>query len=119
MCSWHDDITGYHNEETDDWYIDEGDLKDLAMNKITVDQTVQGTIEISQLQHSDNVVNISVGEIVRVPQVQVMMKTDRDPTVTARVSQVLTSDKTVETFASSQHPHSIWSQLHDRFLPSL
>ena len=67
MCSWHDDITGYHSEETDDWYIDEGDLKDLAMNKITVDQTVQGTIEISQLQHSDNVVNISVGEIVRSP----------------------------------------------------
>ena len=119
MCSWHDDITGYHNEETDDWYIDEGDLKDLAMNKITVDQTVQGTIEISQLQYSDNVVNISVGEIVRVPQVQVMMKTDRDPTVTARVSQMLTSDKTVETFASFQHHHSIWSQLHDRFPPSL
>ena len=33
MSSWHDDITGYHNEETDDWYIDEGDLKDLAMNR--------------------------------------------------------------------------------------
>ena len=33
MCSWHDDITGYHSEETDDWYIDEGDLKDLAMNR--------------------------------------------------------------------------------------
>ena len=49
MCSWHDDITGYHNEETDDWYIDEGDLKDLTINKITVNQTVQGTIEISQL----------------------------------------------------------------------
>ena len=80
MCSWHDDITCCHSEETDDWYIDEGDLKDLAMNKITVDQTVQETIEISQLQHSDNVVNISVGEIVRVPQVQVVMKTDRDPT---------------------------------------
>ena len=61
MCSWHNDITGYHSEETDDWYIDEGDLKDLTMNKITVDQTVQGTIEILQLQHSDNVVNISVG----------------------------------------------------------
>ena len=44
-----------------------------------------------------------------------MMKTDRDPTVTARVSQMLTSDKTVVTFASSQHHHSIWSQLHDRF----
>ena len=54
MCSWHDDIIGYHSEETDDWYIDEGDLKDLTMNKITVDQTVQGTIEILQLQHSDN-----------------------------------------------------------------
>ena len=47
MCSY-DDITGYQNEETDDWYTDEGDLKDLAMNKITVDQIVQGTIEISQ-----------------------------------------------------------------------
>ena len=60
MCSWHDNITGYHKEGTDDWYIDEGDLKDLAMNKITVDRTVQGTIEISHLQHSDNVVKISV-----------------------------------------------------------
>ena len=50
MCSWHDDNTGHHSEETDDWYIDEGDLKDLAMNKINVDQTVQVTIEISQLQ---------------------------------------------------------------------
>ena len=98
--------------------MNEGDFKDLTMNKITVDQIVQETIEISQLQHSDNVVNISVGEIVRVPQVQVMMKTDRDPTVTARVSRMLTSDKTVETFASSQHHHSIWSQLHDRFPPS-
>ena len=88
------------------------------MNKITVDQTVQGTTEISQLQHSDNVVNISVGEIVRVPQIQVVMKTDRDPAVAARVSQMLISDNTVETFAS-QHHHSIWSQLHDRFLPSL
>ena len=119
MCSWHDDITGYHNEETHDWYIDEGDLKDIVMNKITVDQTVQGTIEISQLQHSTNVVNISVGEIMRVPQVQVVMKTDRDPTVAARVSQMLNSDKTVDTFASFQHHHSIWSQLHDRFPPSL
>ena len=62
MCSWHDDIIGYHSEEADDWYIDEGDLKDLTMNKIIVDQTVQGTIETSQLQHSDNVVNISVGK---------------------------------------------------------
>ena len=51
----------YHSEETDDWYINEGDLKDLARNKITADQTVQGTIEIPQLQHNDNVVNISVG----------------------------------------------------------
>ena len=119
MCSWHDDITGYHSEETDDWYINEGDLKDLRMNKITGDQTVQGTIEISQLQHNDNVVNISVGEIVRVPQVQAMMKTDREPTVTARVSLMRISDKTVETFASSQHHHSIWSQLVDRFPPSL
>ena len=46
--------------------MNEGDFKDLTMNKITVDQIVQETIEISQLQHSDNVVNISVGEIVRV-----------------------------------------------------
>ena len=46
---------------------------------ITVGQTVQGTIEISQLQHNDNVVNISVEEIVQVSQVQVMTKTNRDP----------------------------------------
>ena len=119
MCSWHDDISGFHSKGTDDWCINEDDLKDLTMNKITVDHTVQGITEISHLQHNDNMVNISVGEIVRVPQVQVMMETDRDPTITARFSQILTSDKTEETFASSQHHHSIWSQLHDRFPPSL
>ena len=56
-------------------------------NKITVDQDVQGTIEISQLQHNDNVVNASVETTVQVSQVQVMMKTNRDLTVTARVLQ--------------------------------
>ena len=119
MCSWYDDITDYHSKETDDWYVDEGYLKDPTKNRITVDQTVQGIIEISQLQHNDNVVNISVEEIVQVSQVQVMTKTDRDPTVTARISLVLPSDKTIETFASFQHRHSIWSQLVDRFPPSL
>ena len=90
MCSWHDDITDYHSEETDDWYVNEGNLKDPTKNRITVDQTVQVTIEISQLQHNDNVVNISVEEIVQVSQVQVMTKTNRDPTVTARVSLIQT-----------------------------
>ena len=85
MCSWYDDITDYHSKETDDWYADEGNLEDPTKNRITVDQTVQEIIEISQLQHNDNVVNISVEEIVQVSQVQVMMKTNRDPTVTARV----------------------------------
>ena len=33
MSSWHDDITGYHNEETDDLHIGENDLKDLAMDR--------------------------------------------------------------------------------------
>ena len=75
MCSWYDDITDYHSKETDDWYVDEGNLKDPTKNRITVDQTVQGTIEISQLQHNDNVVNICVEEIVQVSQVQVMTKT--------------------------------------------
>ena len=42
MCSWHDDTTGYHNEETDDWYIDEGYLKDLAMNKIMLIRLFRG-----------------------------------------------------------------------------
>ena len=102
----YDDITDYHSEETDDWYVNEGNLKDPRKNRITVDQTVQGTVEISQLQHNDNVVNISVEEIVRVSQVQVMTKTNRDPTVTARVSLMLNSDRTVETFASIQHRHS-------------
>ena len=119
MCSWHDEITGYNSKGTDDWYIDEGDLKDLTMNRITVDQTVQGTIEISQLQHNDNVVNISAEEIVQVSQEQVMKKTNRDPTITARISLMLNSDETFETFASFQHRRSIWSQLVDRFPPSL
>ena len=101
MCSWHDDITDYHSEDTDDWYVKEGNLKDPTKNRITVDQTVQGTMGISQLQHNDNVVNISVEEIVQVSQVQVMQKTNRDPTVTARVSLMLNSDKTIETFASA------------------
>ena len=79
MCSWYDDITVYHSEETDDWYVNEGNLKDPTKDMITVGQTVQGTIEISQLQHNDNVVNISVEEIVQVSQVQVMTKTNRDP----------------------------------------
>ena len=56
---------------------------------------------------------------MQVPQVQVVMKTDRSLTVTAVVSQMLVVDKTVETFASLQHHYSIWSQLHDRFPPSL
>ena len=47
MCSWYDDITVYHSEETDDWYVNEGNLKDPTKDMITVDQTVQGTIEIS------------------------------------------------------------------------
>ena len=108
MCSWHDNITSYHNEEADDWYIDEGDLKDLAMNRSPLIRLF-GSVDISQLQYSDNVVNISVGEIVQVPQIQVMVKTDRNPTEAAIVSQMLTVDKTVETFASTQHHHSIWS----------
>ena len=119
MCSWHDDITVYHSEVTDDWYVNEGNINYPTKNRIIVDQIVQGTIEISQLQHNDNVVNISVEEIVQVSQVQVMKKTNRDQTVTARVSLMLNSDKTIETFASFQHRHSIWSQLVDRFPPSL
>ena len=79
MCSWYDDITDYHSKETDDWCVDEGNLKDPTKKKIIVDQTVQGNIEISQLQHNDNVVNISVEEIVQISQVQVMTKTNRYP----------------------------------------
>ena len=33
MSSWHDDIIGYHNDETDDLHIGENDLKDLAMDR--------------------------------------------------------------------------------------
>ena len=113
MCSWYDDITDYHSKETDDRYVDEDNLKDPTKNRITVDQTVQGIVEISQLQHNDNVVNISVEEIVQVSQVQVITKTNRDPTGTASVSLVLNTDKTIETFPSFQHRHSIWPQLID------
>ena len=33
MCSWYDDITLLHNEETDDLHIGENDFKDLAMDR--------------------------------------------------------------------------------------
>ena len=33
MSSWHDDITGYHNEEIDDLHVGKNDLKDLAMDR--------------------------------------------------------------------------------------
>ena len=91
-------------------YVDEGNLKDPTKNRITVDQTVKGIMEISQLQHNDNVVNISVEEKSR---------RQTEIPVTARVSLVQNTDKTIETFASFQHRHSTWSQLIDRFLPSL
>ena len=42
MCSWYDDITDYHSKETDDWYVDEGNLKDPTKSRIIVDQTVKG-----------------------------------------------------------------------------
>ena len=29
MSSWHDDITGYHNEGTDDMHIGKNDLNDV------------------------------------------------------------------------------------------
>ena len=60
-----------------------------------IPQRTGSLLEISQLQHNDNVVNISVEEIVQVSQVQVMTKTNRDPTVTARVSLMVNSDKTM------------------------
>ena len=54
MRSWHDNIISYR-EETDNWHIDGGNLK------IITEKTVQGDIEIPQLQYGDNVVDISVG----------------------------------------------------------
>ena len=69
-------------------------------------QTVQKATEISQLQRIDNVIDISVVEIVQVPRVRVVVKTDGIPQLQCidesindsgvRAPQVLIVEKTVE-----------------------
>ena len=44
-----------------------------------IDQIFQETVEIPQLQHIDNMVNISVVGIVQISQVRVVTKTDEIP----------------------------------------
>ena len=79
MSSWHDDITGYHNEETDDLHIGENDLKDLAMDRsplITLFSRPWRFHSCSSL----TMWSISLlWEVVQVSQMHVVMKTDEIP----------------------------------------
>ena len=103
MSSWHDNITGYHNEETDDWHIDESDLKDLAMNRSPLIRLFK---RLSQLQYIDIVVNISVVGS-RANLTSACRDEDRrNPTVAAIVSQMLIVDKTVENSQLRLDKHS-------------
>ena len=82
MSSWHDDITGYHEEGTDGMHVGKNDLNDVyivTQRQVTIDQIVQETVEISQLQYIDNMVNISVVGIVQVSRMRVVTKTDEIP----------------------------------------
>ena len=109
MSSWHDDITGYHDEGTDGMHIGKNDLNDVyitMLRQVTIDQIVQETVEIPQLQYIDNMVNISVVGIVRVSRMRIVTKTDEIPQLQridefindsgVRAPQVLIVEKTVE-----------------------
>ena len=61
-------------------------------------ETVQKTIEITQLQHTDEVVDVPVVLVTQVPQVRVVMKTVETPQLefVEQVPQVRVVKKTVE-----------------------
>ena len=65
-----------------DVHIGENDFNDVyvvTQRQITIDQIVQETTEIPQLQYIDNMVNISVVGTMQVSPVRVVTKTDEIP----------------------------------------
>ena len=92
-----------------DVHVGENDLNDVyfvTQRQIPIDQIVQETPEIPQLQHIDKMVNISVVGIMQVSRVRVVTKTEEilqsqyiDEFINdsgVRAPQVLTVEKTVE-----------------------
>ena len=89
----------YARRDLNDVYI-------VTQRQIPIDQIVQETVEISQLQYIDNMVNISVVGIVQVSRMRVVTKTDEIPQSQCidesindsgvRAPQVLIVEKTVE-----------------------
>ena len=89
--------------------VGKNDLNDaciVTVRQVTIDQIVQETVEISQLQYIVNMVNISVVGIVHVSRMRVVTKTDEIPQLQCidefindsdvRAPQVLIVEKTVE-----------------------
>ena len=94
---------------TGDVHVGKNDLNDVfvvTQRPIPIDQIVQETTEIPQLQHIDNIDNISVAGIMQVSRVRVVTKTDEIPQSQyidgfindsgVRGAQVLIVGKTVE-----------------------
>ena len=92
-----------------DVHVGKNDLNDVyvvTQRQIPIDQIVQETTEIPQLQYIDNMVNISVVGIVQVSRMRVVTKTDEIPQSQCidesindsgvRAPQVLIVEKTVE-----------------------
>ena len=92
-----------------DVHVGKNDLNGVyvvTQRQIPIDQIDQETAEIPQLQHIDNMVNISVVGIVQVSRVRVVTKTDEIPQSQCidesindsdvRAPQVLIVEKTVE-----------------------
>ena len=90
-------------------HVGKNDLNDVyivTQRQIPIDQIVQETVEISQLQYIDNMVNISVVGIVQVSRMRVVTKTDEIPQLQCidefindsgvRAPEVLIVEKTVE-----------------------
>ena len=76
MSSWHDDITGYHNEETDDFRIGKNDLKDLAMDRSSLSRLFKRFHSCSTLTMWS--ISLLWG-VVQVSRMHVVMKTDENP----------------------------------------
>ena len=57
------------------------DIPVVAQRQAHMNQMVQKAIEISQLQHTDQVVDVSVVVVTQVSQVHVVMKTVETPRV--------------------------------------
>ena len=92
-----------------DVHVGKNDLNDVyvvTQRQILIDQIVQETTEIPQLQYMDNIDNISVAGIMQVSRVRIVTKTGEIPQSQyidelindfgVRASQVLIVEKTVE-----------------------